>query len=45
MDKLSFFKENFKKGNLIVSVEKNRGRLNVYELLETYEEEYRWVQV
>ena len=45
MDKLSFFKENFKKGNLIVSVGKNRGRLNVYELLETYEEEYRWVQV
>lgn len=45
MDKLSFFKENFKKGNLIVSFEENREHWGVYELLEDYDEGYRWVDV
>lgn len=45
MDKSSFFKENFKKGNLVVSICKNRGYFNVYEFLETYKEEYRWLGV
>ena len=45
MDKLSFFKENFKKGNLIVSFWENKEHWCIYELLETYKESYRWIQV
>lgn len=45
MDKLSFFKETFKKGNLIVAFERSREYWGVYELLETYKESYRWIQV
>lgn len=45
MDKLSFFKENFKKGKLIVSFWENKEHWGIYELLETYKESYRWIQV
>ena len=44
MDKLSFFKENFKKGNLIVSFWENKEHWGIFELLETYEERYRWIE-
>ena len=44
MDKLSFFKENFKKGNLIIRFENNKEYWRIYELLETYKEGYRWVE-
>ena len=45
MDKSRFFKENFKKGNLIVALERIKERWRVYELLEDYKEEYRWIEV
>lgn len=45
MDKLSFFKENFKKGNLIVCVRNDETLGGIYELLETYKEGYRWIEV
>lgn len=45
MDKLSFFKENFKKGNLIVALSENKEYWGIHELLEDYEEGYRWVDV
>lgn len=45
MDKLSFFKENFKKGSLVVCIGDDGILWGIYELLETYEEEYRWIEV
>lgn len=45
MDKLRFFKENFKKGNLVVSVIENDGRCGIFKFLEDYEEGYNWVDV
>lgn len=45
MDKLSFFKENFQKGNLIVSFYRDREDWRVSELLENYKEGYNWVEV
>ena len=45
MDKLSFFKETFKKGNLVVCANDDGILWGIYELLETYKESYRWIQV
>lgn len=45
MDKLSFFKENFKKGNLVARIGDNARVYGIYELLETYKENYSWIQV
>lgn len=45
MDKLSFFKENFKKGSLVACLGNNGRVYGIYELLETYKENYRWIQV
>lgn len=45
MDKLSFFKENFKKGSLVACLGDDGILWGIYELLETYEEGYRWIEV
>lgn len=45
MDKLSFFKETFKKGNLVARIGDNGRIYGIYELLETYKENYSWIQV
>lgn len=45
MDKLSFFKETFKKGSLVARIGDNRRIYGIYELLETYKENYSWIQV
>lgn len=45
MDKLSFLKENFKKRSLVARLGDNGRVYGIYELLETYKESYRWIQV
>lgn len=45
MDKLSFFKETFKKGSLVACLGDDGILWGIYELLETYEEGYRWIEV
>ena len=45
MDKLSFFKETFKKGSLVARIGDNGRTYGIYELLETYKENYSWIQV
>ena len=45
MDKQSFFKENFKKGSLVACLGDDGILWGIYELLETYEEGYRWIEV
>ena len=45
MDKLSFFRENFKKGNLVVCVSEIKSHWVIFELLETYKEGFEWLDV
>lgn len=45
MDKLSFLKEHFKKGNLVVYVSGIKSRWMICELLETYKEGFEWLDV
>ena len=45
MDKLSFLKEHFKKGNLVVFVSGIKSRWMICELLETYKEGFEWMDV
>lgn len=43
MDKARFIRENFKKGKLFVSIDKNTGRWGVYELFENYKDGCEWL--
>lgn len=45
MDKLSFLKEHFKEGNLVVCVSGIKSRWMICELLETYKEGFEWLDI
>lgn len=45
MNKLSFIKENFKKGKSVILLENNWDLWRICELLETYDEGLKWIGV